>query len=136
MSRQPVLLDTDILSAIMRADSRVMEPARAYLLQHHRFCFSVITRYEVLRGLLRKGAVRQQLTFERLCAASTLLPLTDEIARRAAAIDADLHLRGERIGDAGILIAATALVHGFAVATNNEAHFRRIHSLAVENWLR
>jgi tRNA(fMet)-specific endonuclease VapC len=119
----------------MRSDLRVIEPARAYLLQHHRFRFSVVTYYEVLRGLLRKDAVRQQLTFERLCAASTLLPLTDEIARRAAAIDADLHLRGERIGDADTLIAATALVHGLAVATNNEAHFRRIHSLAVENWL-
>lgn len=136
MSEQRVLLDTDILSAVMRADARAAGLARAYLLQHHRFCFSVITQYEVLRGLLRKGAMRQQLTFERLCAASTLLPLTDEIARRAATIDADLQLRGERIGDADILIAATALVHGLAVATNNEAHFGRIHSLVIVNWLR
>lgn len=136
MSGQPLLLDTDILSAVMRADSRVIEPARAYLLQHHRFHFSVITRYEVRRGLLAKGAVRQLAAFEQLCAASTLLALDDEVARQAAAIYADLYGRGALIGDADILIAATALVHGLAVATNNEAHFGRIPALMVENWLR
>ena len=34
-----------------------------------------------------------------------------------------------------LLIAATALGHGIAVVTNNEAHFRRISGLDVENWL-
>lgn len=136
MSGQPVLLDTDVLSAVMRADPRVIEPARAYLLQHQRFSFSVITRYEVMRGLLAKGAVRQVEAFERLCAASTLLALDDEVARQAAAIYAHLYGRGALIGDADILIAATALVYGLAVATNNEAHFGRIPSLLVENWLR
>ena len=136
MSRQPVLLDTDILAAIMRVDRQVTAQAHEYLLAHRRFTFSVITRYEVLRGLLAKGAVRQQLAFARLCATSTLLPLTDEIVQRAAAIYADLHRRGELIGDADILIAATASVHGFAVATDNQAHFGRIQSLVIENWLR
>ena len=136
MSRSLVLLDTDILSAIMRSDQRATAQAHAYLLEYGRLSFSVITRYEVLRGLMAKGAVRQQLVFERLCAASVLLPLTDEIARRAAAVYADLHLRGQLIGDADILIAATALVHGLAVATNNEAHFGRIGSWTIENWLR
>jgi predicted nucleic acid-binding protein len=40
------------------------------------------------------------------------------------------------IDDADILIAATALVHGYAVATNNEAHYRRISTLTIQNWLR
>jgi predicted nucleic acid-binding protein len=39
------------------------------------------------------------------------------------------------ISDADILIAATAITHGLAVVTNNEAHFRRIQSLPIENWL-
>lgn len=135
MSTLPVLLDTDVLSAVMRNEPRATARARTYLLEHGRFTFSVITRYEVLRGLLVKGAVRQQLAFDRLCAASTVLPLTDEIVHYAAAIYAALHSRGALIGDADILIAATALAHGLAVATNNEAHFRRIDQLAIDHWL-
>lgn len=55
---------------------------------------------------------------------------------KAADIYADLSARGELIGDADILIAATALAHGLGVVTNNEDHFRRIRDLRVENWLR
>lgn len=136
MSSQPVLLDTDILSAAMRGHPAATARARRYLAQHERLTFSVITRYEVLRGLLAKRAVWQQRAFEKLCATSEVLPLTDDVALQAAAIHADLHSRGELIGDAEILIGATALAHGYAVATNNESHFARIASLAVENWLR
>jgi len=135
MNIQPTLLDTNILSAIMRREPQVTARARAYLLEHRRFTFSVITRYEVMRGLLAKGAVRQQQAFEQLCAVSTVLPLTDEAAHQAAAIYADLHNRGALIGDADILIAATAIVNGLAVATNNEAHFARITFVTIENWL-
>jgi tRNA(fMet)-specific endonuclease VapC len=131
-----VLLDTDILSAIMRREPQATANARAYLLEHGRFTFSVVTRYEILRGLRAKRADRQQRTFEQLCAASTVLPLTDGIADRAADLYADMHRRGVLIGDADILIAATALVHDLAVATNNEAHFRRIGKLRIQNWLR
>jgi len=44
--------------------------------------------------------------------------------------------RGELIGDADILIAATAKVYNLTVVTSNEHHFRRIAALTVENWLR
>ena len=136
MDAQPVLLDTDILSAIMRSDSRATAEARRYLNVQGRFSFSVITRYEVLRGLLAKGATQQSAAFERLCSASEVLPVTDAIAHRAARIYADLRNQGRLIGDADILIGATALVHGYAVASNNAAHLARIHGLPVENWLR
>jgi tRNA(fMet)-specific endonuclease VapC len=63
-----------------------------------------------------------------------VLPLTEPIAVRAAAIYADLQLRGELIGDADILIAATALEHGLAIATGNIVHFERIPGLQVVNW--
>jgi tRNA(fMet)-specific endonuclease VapC len=50
--------------------------------------------------------------------------------------NAELRRRGEPIGDADVLIAASALVHGLTVVTNNEGHFRRISGLDVENWFR
>lgn len=119
----------------MRKNPLATEQARSYLEVHRQLIFSVITRYEVLRGLLAKGASTQLAAFDKLCAASRVLPLTDSIIVRAAAIYADLYRRGELISDADILIAATAITHGLAVVTNNQAHFRRIRDLQVLNWL-
>ncbi len=48
----PTLLDTDILSEILKQrDDNVLQAARAYLDEWQRFTFSVLTRYEILRGL-------------------------------------------------------------------------------------
>jgi tRNA(fMet)-specific endonuclease VapC len=135
MKPMPALLDTDILSAIMRKNPLATERARAYLETHRQFSFSVITRYEVLRGLLVKGAAKQIAAFDQLSATSRVFPLTDSIIMLGASIYADLSQRGELISDADILIAATAISHGLAVVTNNEVHFRRIKDLQIQNWL-
>jgi tRNA(fMet)-specific endonuclease VapC len=129
------LLDTDVLSEVLKQrDDNVLQAARAYLDEWRWFTISVLTRYEILRGLRAKGAVRQELAFDALCRLSQVLPLTEPIAVRAAAIYADLQLRGELISDADILIAPTALEHGLAIATGNTAHFERVTDLQVVNW--
>lgn len=133
--RTPLLLDTDILSAILRRDPSATARARGYLREHQRLTFSVITRYEILRGLKARNATTQQAAFDRFCAASTLLPLSEAVVVQASEVYADLHKRGELIGDADILIAATALVAGYGLATNNERHFGRIKGLNTDNWL-
>ena len=135
MNPSPALIDTDILSAVMRKHPRAMERASSYLELYRYFTFSVITRYEILRGLHAKGAVQQLATFDQLCSASRVLPVTDPVIVQAAAIYADLHHRGELINDADILIAATAISHELVVVTNNEVHFRRIRKLQIDNWL-
>ena len=135
MALPQVVLDTDILSAIMRRDPIVNPKARAYLAEHGRFTFSILTRYEIRRGLQAKGANQQVTVFDRFCNRNTILPVTEEVAVKAADIYADLSRRGELIGDADILIAATAMVNGLGVVTNNENHFRRIRDLDVANWL-
>lgn len=131
----PALLDTDILSAIMRQNSTALTRARTYLALYHSFSFSIITRYEILRGLHAKRASAQLAAFEQLCNVSAILPLTDSIVARAAMIYADLRRRGMLIGDADILIASTALENGLVVVTNNNNHFQRIDELTLENWL-
>ena len=136
MSLPPVLLDTDTLSALLRNKPVVLTRARAYLAVHRQFTLSLITRYEILRGLKTTNATKQAQIFEQFCARNILLPLTDAVILQAAEIYADLHKRGALIGDADILIAASALVNGLGVATNNERHFQRINSLHVENWLK
>lgn len=130
------LLDTDTLSAVMRGTPLVLAKAREYVSEHRAFSFSIITRYEILRGLKAKNATVQLQAFDRLCAQSHIVPLTDDAVVKASDLYAELRRRGQPIGDADILIAASALVHGLSVVTNNEQHFSRIPGLVLENWLR
>jgi tRNA(fMet)-specific endonuclease VapC len=130
------VLDTDTLSAILRQNPIVLPKARAYLAQNAQFTFSIITRYEILRGLKSKRATAQLAAFEQFCSSNVILPLTNEIVIRASDIYADLKQKGLLVGDADILIAASALVQGCAVITNNEKHFCRIPNLQILNWLR
>lgn len=136
MTSVPTLLDTDILSAIMRREPLAVARARSYLLARSRFTISIITRYEILCGLKAKKASTQLAKFEIFCASIEVLPITDATIVRAADIYANLLERGGLIGDADILIAATALEHGLVLSTNNEKHHRRIAALQIDNWLK
>ncbi len=128
------LLDTDTLSLLMRRQPVVVKQAEAYLAVWQHFTLSVITRYEVLRGLKAKQATRQLTAFNLFCQATEILFMTEEIADTASTIYANLHQRGELIGDADILIAATAMVNDLTVVTHNLRHFSRIDGLAVQSW--
>jgi tRNA(fMet)-specific endonuclease VapC len=129
------LLDTDTLSHVMRNDATALVHSQAYLTVHTYYTFSLITRYEIVRGLKARGATARLAAFEHLCSTSLVLPLTDSIILRATDIYADLYQRGELIGDADILIAATALEHGLVLVTNNTRHFSRVTGLHLDNWL-
>jgi len=56
MALVPVVVDTDILSAIMRRNPQALSQARVYLDMYGQFTLSIITRFEILRGLKAKGA--------------------------------------------------------------------------------
>lgn len=131
----PSLIDTDTLSEIIKGrDQQVLRRSGEYLSVHHHFTFSIITRYEILRGLKAKGAARQIASFELRCSESLVLTLSDNIIDRASDIYEDLYRKGQLISDADILIAATAIVHKLHIVTENPDHFRRIHDLHVESW--
>ena len=65
----PALLDTDVLSGVMRQHPKALRRAQDYLAAQARFSFSIMTRYEILRGLHAKRAVVQLEAFVRLCLA-------------------------------------------------------------------
>jgi tRNA(fMet)-specific endonuclease VapC len=119
----------------MRREKRVQQRARDYLKSHAQISLSLITRYEILRGLKAKNASKQLHTFQQFCASCQVLGISEEIIDRASDIYADLHRRGTLVGDADILIAATALAHDLVLATNNTAHFARIAAIQIDNWL-
>ena len=125
------LLDTDVLSRLMRQTPSVVDRARDYLADHSRLSIFLITRFEILRGLKASGATTRLAAF---CAADEVLPVDDSVVVRAAEIYADLYGRGQLIPDADILIAATAPENGLVLATNNLRDFSRIPALQIDNW--
>lgn len=129
------LLDTDVLSGLMRKTPLPLARARIYLADHRQLTISLVTRFEILRGLKAKRASAQLAAFASFCTNNEVLSITDQIIVRAADIYADLHIRGQLIPDADILIAATAIEHGLVMATNNLADFGRIAGLRIDNWL-
>ena len=94
MPQPAVLLDTDILSELLKQHPLVVQRVRNYLVEHQRLAFSIITRYELLRGLKAKQARTQEAAFSLLCQASLILPITDQVVERAATLYGDLHRQG------------------------------------------
>jgi tRNA(fMet)-specific endonuclease VapC len=126
-----VLIDADLLLDLERGlrvagiDAALGSEDRAV---------SVITVGELLHGVLRAaGAVqRSRRAFvEHLLAGIEAIPITEPVARLHAEIWADLAARGEMIGAHDLWIAATALAHGFGVATRNTVDYGRIEGLRV-----
>ena len=135
------ILDTDTISVLTRKrryqrHPNVIARALAYEAAYGQFTISLITRYEIMRGLKAKGAPSQIADFNEFCRLNEILPLTEEIVIEASDIYANLKQRGTLIGDVDILIAATALVHGLVLVSNNEKHFSRITGLKIDNWLK
>jgi tRNA(fMet)-specific endonuclease VapC len=129
-----VLIDTDLLVDLERGsggdvDQLIGEQPRA---------ISVITVSELLHGVHRAtGARRAQRSafVEHLLAGIQAIPITDPIARAHAGIWAQLAERGDVVGSHDLWIAASALAHGFAVATRNVGDFQHVpglHVIAVE----
>ncbi|HEX6961614.1 MAG TPA: type II toxin-antitoxin system VapC family toxin [Lacipirellula sp.] len=133
MTRE-TLLDTDVLSLVMRRRPDAVFHAKEYLKHHPRLSISAITAYEVMRGLKTQGAAAKLADFHVFCRASRILPCTFQIAEIAANIYADLKQRGELLDHADILIAATAIAHDCCLATNNAKHFSRIPRLSLVGW--
>lgn len=134
MNSAKVLLDSDTLSFYIKQKPKVVAEAQNYLRQQQTFTFSIITRFEILRGLKANGATKGITAFNSLCRQNEIIELTDPVINRAAEIYADLYRRGLLILDADILIAATALENNLPIVTNNENHFNRIANLRILNW--
>lgn len=133
-SSSKMLLDSDTLSLYFKKNPNVISEAQSYLVQHKIFTFSIITRFEILRGLKAKNAHSQIRAFNFFCSQNEVLNLNDQIIVRAANIYAKLRQAGLIIGDADILIGATALENNLALVTNNQNHFNRIADLQLLNW--
>ena len=102
---------------------------------------SVLTIGEIEKGVARLSAsarrsrlqswVRRDLV-ERF--GGRLLPIDTRTAARWGSIAGESERRGKPLPVIDCLIAATALVHGLAVATRNVGDFKRCGATCVNPW--
>ena len=128
-----LILDTCIFIAEERGRSDWQGFAAAHKAEEAPM--SAITLSELLQGVHRAGnpqrAEARLLSVRAQMQAVSLLAFGYAEAQCHAEIVADLESRGSMIGAYDAMIAATALAHGWSVATLNLAEFLRVPALSV-----
>ncbi len=132
------LLDTDILSNLMRRMPSTTLIAKLVQVPSDLQFTSAITLGELLYGVYRLGPASTAL-LDRLdkvlLSNLPILSFDANAALRYGQVRADLERLGTPIGDADLRIAAIALARGLTVITGNVNHFQRVPGLVVEKWL-
>jgi tRNA(fMet)-specific endonuclease VapC len=133
------LLDTDILSEVLKGrNPQVVAQAEAYLRHHAMLTVSAVSVIEVVSGLQRMARSAQLEQFLRALDAIEVLPVDTQSAVLAGRIDGDLLRTGQPIGRADPIIAAQAITHGVVLVTGNARYYERIvalgYPLRMANW--
>jgi predicted nucleic acid-binding protein len=74
---------------------------------------------------------KRRLYIENVLAKLPIIPYTEQTAREHARLWANLESSGRMIDDYDLIVAATALERGSAVATFNVRHFSAVKGLKV-----
>jgi toxin FitB len=118
----PVLVDTNVLSEIMRI--RPAPQVQKWFSTLDGLHLSVITVEEILSGLRRKAMYEKEAWFHRFCAEfAHVLPVDHEMAVWTGEARGRLASQGISVHQADAFIAATAWRHGLVLATRNIRDF-------------
>jgi tRNA(fMet)-specific endonuclease VapC len=136
---EPALLDTDILSEVLkRVDRNVVARALEYRQTFGRYTVSAITVLEVVKGFHKVQREERLQQFLEAMSLQEVLPVEMSVATLAGRVYADLERTGQPIGRADPMIAATALRHGLILVSGNHDHYARIQTLGyplkLDNW--
>jgi predicted nucleic acid-binding protein len=130
------LIDTSVIIAIERGrlDAATLQNGD----DSEPIAISAITASELLHGVHRlSGAVartRAERFVEQLLDAIPVIPFDLDVARVHARLDAELSAKGTAVGDADLMIAATAVWLDYRVATRDLRSFPKIEGLDVVRW--
>lgn len=135
------LLDTSVLSELVR---KMPHPGVVDWLSHQdedSLFLSVLTLGELEKGVsklrpsVRRDRLRSWLTGDLAARfAGRVLPIDALVASRWGTLSGEAEKRGTPLPVIDSLIAATALVHGFAVVTHNVEDFERCGVDWIDPW--
>ena len=128
------LLDTCTVSDFVKGEPGVLSTLKSTA--PAQIAISTVTRMEIEYGLLLNPLRARKLApvLDALLSAMAILPFDEADAKAAAAIRAALRREGRPIGPYDCQIVGCGLARGLVVVTANEAEFRRIGGLRIENW--
>jgi tRNA(fMet)-specific endonuclease VapC len=130
------VLDTNVLSALMRAEPAAVTRLRALARDQVAIPQPVVAEIEY--GLARLPASKRRRALEKrwqlFAAELPRATWTDEVSVRFGKLKALLEKRGERLDDLDLAIAAHALALGATLVTANRRHMARIPGLQIESW--
>jgi tRNA(fMet)-specific endonuclease VapC len=98
---------------------------------------SAITAAELLHGIHRLSGIsraRAESFVESVLALLSVVPFDLEVARVHAALSADLRGRGIAVGAHDLIIASTAVLLDYRVATRDLRSYPKIGGLEVLRW--
>ncbi len=133
------VLDTNIMSAILRKEPGVIHHVSLALLANAEFLLCPVVFYEILRGLERRDAKKQRTYFLRFVETFTWDDFTKLDWQLAAQTHALALAQGESPSDADLLIGTFAARRDAVIITDNEKHFAPFVSLLnlpTQNWRR
>ncbi|RLE93907.1 MAG: type II toxin-antitoxin system VapC family toxin [Thermoprotei archaeon] len=131
------LVDTDYLINLIRGDAGAVKFARKIDYEKIYVAISVVTVHEYFVGVYLsywndKNKLKKMLEkAESELARFDIIPYTDKIAKKSAEITAYLYKKGEPIGFADTIIAATAITNNLKLVTRNIKHFSKIPELEI-----
>lgn len=131
------LLDTNACIALINGSSERIR-RRLYAAVRPGILPSIcsVVAHELWYGVAKSERITENAN--RLSAFLTsvvvVIDLTEQDARAAAEIRADLERRGESIGECDTLIAGQAFARNLILVTANTREFSRVKGLAVEDW--
>jgi predicted nucleic acid-binding protein len=122
------LMDTDVASFVLKGHS--LAARYRHHLQGHRLAVSFMTEGELYEWGLRAAWGRKRFArLDALLSGLDIIPSSADLDRRWGAIR--FERRNQPIGVADAWIAATALVHGYELVTNNATDFQGIRGLRI-----
>jgi len=129
------LADTTFLIDLVNGVEGAVNLAKGFDESNDTVFLSVVSVEEYFRGIYYLYLDDESLLKRKLRAALRdlspfeILPVTYEVALKAAEIDAKLVKKGLMLSMADILIAASAIVNDLILVTRNIRHFNRIEGV-------
>lgn len=130
------LLDTNVLSALMKGDARAVQ--RLKTVKKGDVGIPQPALAELAYGISRlprskrKDTLRARL--DLLCSELPRVDWSDRVSACFGEIKAALERRGQRIEDFDAAIAAHAMAQEAVLVTANLGHMTRVPDLVVEDW--
>lgn len=119
----------------MRGNDKVIKKVKEYLDFYDTLSISVISYYEIMRGIKALSNTNKINLFNEFMAVCNIEVVDSMVANKASDIYDVLWKNGQLLEDADILIAATAIDRNLVLVSDNIRHFKRINDLELENWL-